>query len=245
MVNKDLKFKKVKDKSDKLTKVDKGILGDLPLRALLVGRTGSGKTSAIISLLCDSRFYKNDFEGENIYLFSPMVNDKKMEMLVEKKKIPCINIFTEFDDEILNQLYEQLVEDFQEEEALGAKKVLPKLIILDDLSFDGSLRKGLFNAVSRVFCNGRKHGISIFVTSQYYSHNLPVCRFNANFLILFNMNEKELDKITDEHNFLGNRNKFKDLMRTQLNEQHDFVVINYTNSRLKGLYMNSNFEKIA
>jgi len=243
---KDLKFKKVRDKSDKLTKVDKGILGDLPLRALLVGRTGSGKTSAIISLLCDSRYYKNDFnDGSNIYLFTPMINDKKMEMLVDKKSVPMTNVFTDYDDGILNDLYDTLIDEFKEAEYLKATKVPPKLIILDDLSFDGSLRKGQFNAVNRVFCNGRKHGISIIVTSQYYSHILPVCRFNANFLILFNMNERELDKIADEHNYIGNKQQFKNIIRDNLNEQHDFVSINYTNSREKGLYLNKLFEKIA
>lgn len=242
----DLKFKKVRDKSDKLTKVDKGILGNLPLRALLVGRTGSGKTSAIISLLCDSRYYKTDFnDGANIYLFSPMINDKKMEMLVDKKSIPMTNVFTEYDDGILNDLYDTLIDEFKQAEFLKAKQVPPKLIILDDLSFDGSLRKGQFNAVNRVFCNGRKHGISIIVTSQYYSHILPVCRFNANFLILFNMNERELDKIADEHNYIGNKQEFKKIIRSNLNEQHDFVAINYTNSREKGLYLNKLFQKIA
>ena len=73
MVN-DLKFKKVKDKSDKLTKIDKGMLPNLPFRMCIVGRSGSGKTSALVSLLCDSRYYKNggwkgtnDLDGGTLY----------------------------------------------------------------------------------------------------------------------------------------------------------------------------------
>ena len=243
MVN-DLKFKKVKDKSDKLTKIDKGMLPNLPFRMCIVGRSGSGKTSALVSLLCDSRYYKNDFKGENIYIFSPMVNDKKMEMLIDKKSVPCINLFTGFDDEILNSLYDDLVQSFQEEEQLGAKKIAPKLIIMDDISFDGSLKKGNHNAVSRCFMNGRKHGINIIVLTQYYRDILKSCRINASALITFTMNESELDALADEHAMMK-KSEFKDMIRNNCVELHDFICINYSNNRKKGIYLNSNFEKIG
>lgn len=244
-MTKDLKFRKIKDKSDILTTVDKGQLFNLSLRLLVVGKSGSGKTSAVVGLLLDKRYYKNDFEGQNIYIFSPMINDHKMELLVEKKKIPAINIYTAFDDDVLNALYENLTEEYKNEVLLNKKKVDNKLIILDDLSFDGSLRNGNYNSVARIIQNGRKHGISVIITAQYMSHILPCCRFNANGLILFNMNEKELDLVADEQNYSGlSKKKFKEILRNELNEFHDHIIINYTNSRKNGIYLNNNFEKL-
>lgn len=242
---KDLKFRKIKDTSDKLINVDKDQLFNLPMRLMIVGKSGSGKTSALVSLLLDKRYYNKDFKGDNIYIFSPMQNDHKMELLIDKKSIPMINIYNQFDDDILNELYNNLVEQFKTEKELKKKKISNKLVILDDLSFDGSLRNGNYNSVARLMMNGRKHGISVIVTAQYMSHILPSCRFNANSLILFNMNEKELDLVADEQNYSGMpKRKFKDLIRSQLNEAHDHIIINYTNNRKSGIYLNSNFEKI-
>ncbi len=244
-MTKDLKFRKIKDASDKLINVDKDQLFNLPMRLMIVGKSGSGKTSALVSLLLDKRYYFNDFKGENIYIFSPMANDHKMDLLIDKKNLAMLNIYNQFDDDILNALYDNLVEQFKTEKELKKKKIDNKLIILDDLSFDGSLRNGNYNSVARLMMNGRKHGISVIVTAQYMSHILPSCRFNSNALILFNMNEKELDLIADEQNYSGlSKKKFKEIIRSELNEAHDHVIINYSNNKKKGIYLNSNFEKI-
>jgi uncharacterized membrane-anchored protein len=137
-----------------------------------------------------------------------------------------------------------LTEEFETEMVLS-RKVSNKLIILDDLSFDGSLRKGLYNMVQKIFCNGRKHNISIIITSQYYSHISPICRTNCSGAILFTMNDRQMDFITEENNYLNNKKEFKSLLKGQLKERHDFVAINYSNSRQKGIYLDKNFMKIA
>lgn len=243
MSKKTFEFRKVKDKGDKFA-TKKDIIFNIPFRLCIVGRTGSGKTSGLISLLLDENFYKKDFEGKNIYLFSPMINDFKMELLVEKKGIPDLNIFQEMDDNLLNELYDTLTEQFAEE-MINFNSVSNKLIILDDLSFDGSLRKGLFNAVNRVFCNGRKNAISICITSQFYTHISPVCRSNASGLILYNMSDRQLDNVSDENNYLKNKRQFKKLFRDNVKEQHDKFIINYSNNREEGLYQDNNFKKIG
>ncbi len=240
---KKLQVRLIKDKGDKTT-TDKDILFNIPLRLLIVGKTGSGKTNLLVSLLTQDEFYNKDFRGRNIYIFSPMVNDYKLEFLVDKKNIPDLNIYTEFDNELLRALYDKLTEEF-ETEMLLSRKVSNKLIILDDLSFDGSLKKGLYNMVQKIFCNGRKHNISIIITSQYYSHISPVCRTNCSGAILFTMNDRQLDFVTEENNYLDTKKEFKALMKKHLKEKHDFISINYSNTRDKGLYLSKDFEKLA
>jgi hypothetical protein len=240
---KKLEVRLIKDKGDKST-TDKGILFNIPLRLIIVGKTGGGKTNLLTALLTQEEFYLKDFRGRNIYLFSPMINDYKLEYLVDKKNIPDLNIYTEFDNELLRALYDKLTEEF-ETEMLLAKKVSNKLIILDDLSFDGSLKRGLYNMVQKIFCNGRKHNISIIITSQYYTHISPVCRTNCSGAILFTMNDRQMDTIADENNYMDSKKEFKQFLKTHLKEKHDFIAINYSNSRDKGLYLSKNFEKIA
>ena len=59
------------------------------------------------------------------------------------------------------------------------------------------------------------------------------------------MNDRQLDTVSEENNYLDTKKNFKSLMKAFLKERHDFIVINYSNSRREGLYLNSSFEKIA
>ena len=233
----------VKDPSDNNT-IKKKMIFNLPLRMLLIGKTGSGKTSCLVSMLLKNGFYGNDFDGENMFIFSPMQSDYKMETLIKRKKIPLVNVYTDFDDDLLNGLYDLLAEKAKLELALDTK-IKSKLIVLDDLSFTGALAKGRFNAVSRVFCNGRKLNISIIVTSQFYKHILPVCRSNASAVIAYNCSNSDLDALQEDHNYLTNKREFKKLFRDNVKEKHDFMAVNYSNSRDEGLYLNTKFKKIG
>ena len=71
---------KVKDNTDSYaTKID--MLFDLPFRLLINGRSGSGKSNMLVNLLLNDNYpYKNLFDGDNIYLFSPEIQgDRKAE----------------------------------------------------------------------------------------------------------------------------------------------------------------------
>ena len=70
---------KVRDKSEK-NYISKGDMFDLPMRLLIVGKSFlSGKTNLLTNLLLqdDQRLYKDNFKGENIYIFSASLNTDK------------------------------------------------------------------------------------------------------------------------------------------------------------------------
>ena len=97
-MSKKLKLYKMIDKTDSNT-TEKDIIDNVPFRMIICGRSGLGKTSLIGGLLLLPNFFKNDFLGSRIFLFSPMKNDYKMSVIAGKdgKDIPADNIFTEYD----------------------------------------------------------------------------------------------------------------------------------------------------
>ena len=69
---------KVKDISDSYyTKMDK--IFDLPFRILINGKSQlSGKTTIILNMLLRNAYYRDSFEGENIFIVSNNKLDNKL-----------------------------------------------------------------------------------------------------------------------------------------------------------------------
>ena len=114
-MSKKLQIYKVKDKSDSYNQ-DHGILFSTPTRLIISGKSQlSGKTSLITNMLARESFYLNTFKGENIYIFSPSVStDEKLKKIINIKEIPSTNIIEGFDEEILEEIYKNIEEDYKE-----------------------------------------------------------------------------------------------------------------------------------
>lgn len=236
-----VKIYKVKDKSEKHY-VDKGDLFNLPMRLLIVGKSHlSGKTNLLTNLLLqdDSDLYRKEFKnGEDIFIFSGSLDtDKKIKTIIEEKDIPNSNLFNEFDDDILDAILDDIKDRYIENPTHS-------LIILDDMSFGGNLKKKTYGALGRLFSNGRHFGASVILTSQKYTDILSGARENCSGCILFKCTDKQLETISEEHNFLENRKDFKKMFRTVTTEPHSFLVVNYSNKPEK-MYMNNEFKPIG
>jgi len=236
------KIFKVVDKSDSQV-LDNGILPNTRFFGLLSGKTGASKTSLIINMLLSKEFpYHNQFEGENIYIFSGSINsDEKIKLLVKMKEIPESNLYGGYSDDDLNSLYDKLEDDYTTAMSKDEPIVYP-LIILDDLAFSGNLHKK-FNALTRLAQNSRKLAISVLVTTQYYFAVIPSVRENISFAIVYKSSQKNYAMIEEEHNYLGDRKLFLKMMNEELKFKRDFIVINYDNDGTD-IYLNKEFEPI-
>ena len=245
-MSKKLKLYKMIDKTDSNT-TEKDLIDNLAFRTILSGRSGLGKTSIIGGLLLLPNFYKNDFLGERIFLFSPMKNDYKMSVIAgeDGKDIPDDNIFTEYDDDVLNALYDSLVDEYEEnlEDGVKDKKKLNSLIVIDDMSFDGSLKSGMYNAINRVFMNGRKHLISIIISSQKYSQISTGQRSNATSIFFYNSSMKERELFEADNNYLQSKKQFFKMLDSNLKNKRDFIYVNYSNEKDK-FYLDKDFNVI-
>ena len=123
--------KKIIIKGDKSTIKTEEHLPNIPFLALFSGKTGCGKTTNLVNFLASNDFLRPYFKPRNIYIFSPLINDFKMEGLIKSLDIPDLNIFTELDMELLNNLYDTLAEQF-EDEIYKFDKAFPKFAIVEN-----------------------------------------------------------------------------------------------------------------
>ena len=223
----------------------KPLLMDLPFKVIVVGRSQlAGKTNLLGNLLLRKEFYLNDFKGEDIYLVSPSTTvDKKLMAIIEMKDVPATNIITSYDEETLEALYLMIEEQYTD--AVDNKKKPPNsLVVFDDMSFGGKLKARQNGIMSKMFCNGGHINLSTIVTAQKYSDILSTCRENVTGAILFSCTDKQLDLISDDHNYLDSKKEFRKMFRCVTKEKHAFLVVNYSN-RPGQRYLTSEFRPIC
>ena len=236
------KIRRVIDKSDSQV-IDMGILPNVRFFGMLVGKTGASKTTLLINMLLNPEFgYDKIFKGDNIYIFSgSLTSDKKLEKLIEAKEIPESNLYSEYDNDLLNQLYDKLEENYNENDVNNEPTEYP-LIILDDLSFAMGRGKE-FNGLTRLAQNSRKLGISVIITTQHYSQIPLAVRNNISFAVLYATSSKNLAIIEEEHNYLPSKRLFTDMWKNNIEGKRDFIVVNYDNDKNQ-IYLNKEFELI-
>jgi hypothetical protein len=246
-MSKPIEIFRCKDKKENYY-TKKGNLFDLPMRVLCIGKSQfSGKSSFLLNILGqeDKRLYKDDFEGDNIYIFSgSLKSDTKIKNLINQFDIPPENLNDGYDEDLLEAIFDLTEENYNEDMESGSK---PKntLIILDDVSFSGSLKSKSNGIINKIFCNGRHINLSIIATAQKYSQLHTTQRENATGIVLWSCSDKQLDLIADDHNTLeSGKKQFKKMFRTATENPYSFMIVNYSNPR-ESLYMNMNFQPIG
>jgi hypothetical protein len=143
IMSKPINIYRVKDSKEKHY-TDKGLLFNLPFKLLMVGKSQfSGKSSCIVNLLLqdDKRLYKDEFDGDNIYIFSgSLKTDNKIKTIIRQFDIPESNLFSNYDENSLDAIYE-LTEEEYNDAVDNNEKPKNTLIILDDIAFGGDLKK--------------------------------------------------------------------------------------------------------
>ena len=232
----------VKDKNNKKV-IKKDNIFDLPNRLLFVAKTGQGKGVNIANYILRPEFYNDDYDGENIYIFSPSILlDVKTQLIIKQKNMPQENLFNKLNDENLRAVLDFIEEEYHErEEEKEPQK--HSLIIIDDCM--PSMKDKQNGAFQDLFIRSRHFMTSVWATVRFYNKCPTVCRNNINGLILFEVNNKQLENIEDDHNYLDNKKDFRILYNKAVKgNKHNTFIINYTNDRDK-MYLNSNFETIV
>lgn len=189
-----------------------------PLRCLIVGTSGSGKTNLLLNFI----YNKDGVQFAYLYVFS-----RSLEQTAYKK---------------LCQHFEELERVVKKKTAYFFAKC-DELIPLDDchpnslVVFDDCLMEDQ-SKIKDYFIRGRHKRISCIYLSQSYSRvDMQVIRNNINFLCVFNQNRHYAQKIFSD--FVGSDMtfcQFIELCKKCWDETHGFISIDMTKKSNEGKY---------
>lgn len=243
---KKFRLDKMIDKTDNLTTEKKHNLFNLPMRLLLIAKTGQGKSNTLGNFLLKKEGYREDFLPENVFIFSGSVRgDEKLSVIINELDVPKENIFGSFDEEVLTIIYDMLVENFNDKREDGETdpKELNSLIIFDDLAFTDKFKaRGSEDTIKKIFMNGRKFLISTIVISQKYSAVGTILRENASGIILGKSSNKQVELVEGDHNYLRQGKKaFMTMVREATEKRFSNLIINFSKPEL---YFDNDFDAI-
>lgn len=232
----------MKDFSDKFT-TEKKDIPSLPFRICAIGKTGCSKSTLLGNLLLRKDFYRNDFSPENIFIFSGSLNgDHKLKTMIEQLEIPDSNLFSDYDEDIGNTIYDMLVDNYNQK-IEEKKSPENSLIIFDDLGFSNlqnrNSQKNSF--LDRLFSNGRKFLISTITLNQRITQLLTSARAQCSALFLWSPTNSDLNIIEQQFNYVDKK-KFIDMVRKNTEKRHDFLVIDFSKDYM---YRNKEFEHLC
>ena len=200
--------------------MEQGIINKFPSMLLVVGRSGSGKSSVISYMASNKNFIKGFYD--DIYLFSPTC---EIDDICKTLKIPKKNMIAKPSEEALMKIL-----DTQEKhiKSKGIKKTGESnkvLIIFDDIISDPKFLKS--PAMVKLATMGRHFLISSIINTQSYTKVPRVIRLQANGIILFPSSNNELKLLGDDTAPPNCTKKdFLKLIDYATSGKHDFLYIN-------------------
>lgn len=184
------------------------------VRALVVGPSGCGKTNAVITLL----IMPNGLRFENLYLYAT-TGDQPMYSFLRKvlENICPFHLFT------------------QQESVIPPAKVQPNSVfVFDDIATEKQ------DCIMAYFAAGRhKNTDAIYLCQTYTKIPKTLVRDNANFIVVFPQDDRNLEYIYREHvgSDVGSFGDFKTMCARAWNDHpYAFLVIDKSRSIKNGRY---------
>ena len=199
--------------------VKNGILPKLPSSYLIIGRSGSGKSTVLYNLLTSEDLLGNYFDL--IVVFSPVKTDD----ILAKLKLPKENYINTFDEDRVNQFLDAMEKKIEKEGMNKVAKTCKLAMIFDDILQKQKFLKS--TTMTKLITTNRHFCTSVFVLSQYIRSIPPVIRQNVSGVIFFPSSMMEIEKLADE-NCEPNMTKkqFISLVEHATKDKHSFLFIN-------------------
>ena len=163
-----------------------------PYWILIVGGSGSGKTTALLNLK------ENQPDIDKIYLYAKDPYEAKYQYLINKRESVD---WKHFDDPNAFIEYSNDVQDvYTNIDEYNVDKESKVLILFDNLIVDMINNKKLNSVVTELFIRGRKLNISlVFIMQSYFKFPKDVRLKTTHFFITKIPNKRELEKTALNH----------------------------------------------
>lgn len=206
-----------KDSLKQPQSVEIDIFPAMPCGMLVIGRSGSGKTQAIVNMMTNKHLLKDYFD--KVYLFTDTRPDKE---LIADLKLKKKYIISDFDEEKVKEIMEEQQSIIEEK---GFNKSPKVMFLFDDILSNQKFLKS--KTVVKLATANRHYNISYIFASQYYKKLVPVIRTNARFYIIFPSSMSEVDKIADELTPPQmSKNQFINYLQHATAKKYSFMSIN-------------------
>lgn len=185
------------------------------IRCIVAGPSGCGKTNLLLTLITAL----NGVRFQNIYVFAKSLHQPLYRFL----------------EKVMSALDEMQFFSFSEhEDVVSPDRVLPhSIMIFDDVSVEQQ------NIIRAYFSMGRHYFVDCFYLSQTYSR-VPkqLIRDNANMLVLFRQDERNMRHVYNEHvNSDMTFQEFKTMCgKCWKSHPHGFLVIDKESGLVHGRY---------
>lgn len=206
-----------KDQLEQPESVELDIFPKFPAGVLIIGRSGSGKTQAIVNMMSNPLLLGDYFDI--IYLFTDAKPDKELikDLKLEKKYI--ISDFKE------NQVLEIMNKAERTIEEKGFKNSPKIMMLFDDILSNPKFLRS--STVVKLATANRHFNISYIFSSQYFKKLPPVLRTNARYYVIFPSSQSEVDKMADELTPARmSKSDFIKFLSHATKERYSFLTIN-------------------
>ena len=201
--------------------VNSGILPSLPASYLVVGRSGSGKSTVLYNLLSSPQLLGGAFNY--IFVFSDVETDD----VLKKLNLPDENFITgdKFNEDTIKGILDKISKKIKEcglKDSCGQYRIA---MVFDDVL---SKQKLLRSDIMRKLVTANRHYlVSVFMLTQYLKGVPPTVRQNCSGVVFFPASLSEVEKLADENcEPMMSKKTFVKLVQHATADKHSFLFIN-------------------
>ena len=234
-----IKLIKLKEYEVKQSKYN--VVSKIPLRAIILGPSGSGKSILLQNMILD--IYHKCFS--RVFIFSPSINVDAQTWAPVKDMIS---------KELTNNDEEQFYFDHYDEDALfniidtqrkiieyqkkhNHNKLFSILIVVDDFADNPSFSRNS-KLLHSLFTRGRHSQISTIVATQKFNSLSPIIRVNASDLYVFRLrNYSDLQAFLDEVSAIAPKDVILEMYNLAVDEPYSFLTVKLTSKDRNKIFM--------
>ena len=205
------------------------VVPKLPMRSMLVGPSGGGKTVLLTNMILD--IYRDCFS--RVYIWSPSINVDSTWKPVKDyirdhiKPNERENIyFDSYEASELEQVIktQQKVIDYQKEQK--HKDLYQILIVIDDFADDTNFTRKS-QLLHQLYIRGRHYMISTITSTQVYKQISPIVRKNMTHLFIYRLrNYSDLEAIVEELSAVYDKKTLLEIYHEAVAEPYSFLYVN-------------------